>query len=138
MEKFKFLDHPTDLKIQAFGTTEEELFTTAALGLMNFLYPKHVSIEDYETKEKIRIKSSNLKALMVDWLSELLYLSDDRDVCYNRFDFDKATETEIVAVAFGRRVRSKENIKAVTYNDLAIEHIGGRWKATIRFELKSR
>lgn len=133
--RFKFLDHPADLKIQVFGQNLQELFINAALGMMTFLYPKNVGIKEHETKEKIRIKSGDKKALLVDWLSELLYLSDTKNVCYNDFHFDKLTENELTATAYGRRVHAKEDIKAVTDRGLEIKKTEKGWEVIIIFDI---
>jgi len=136
MEKFVFRDHPTDLKVQAFGQNEAELFANAALGMMTFLYPKRVYLQNRERREQIVLRAEDIRGLLIDWLSELLNLSDANDTCYNIYDIKKINNKEISATVYGRRFRSKENIKAVTYHELMIEQIGGRWKATVRFDLK--
>jgi len=136
MEKFIFRNHPTDLKMQAFGKTEADLLSNAALGMMYFLYPKYFNIKESERKEKISVKAENIQNLLVQWLSEILELSNINDTCYNIFDISQADDTSIKATIFGKRIRSRENIKAVTYHELSVEHIGGRWKATVRFNLK--
>ena len=133
--KFKFLDHPADLKVQVFGKDLPDLFTNAALGMMTFLYPKQVEIQERETKENIRIRANDVKALLVDWLSELLYFSDTKNVCYNDFYFEKLTENELVVTAYGRRVRAKEDIKAVTYHGLKVKQTEDGWEAVILFDI---
>lgn len=133
--KFNFLDHPKNLKIQAFGKDEEELFSNMALGMMTFLYPKQIEIKDHETKEKIRLKADNLKDLLIDWLSSLLYSSDDKNICYNDFHFDKLTEEEVVATAYGRRVKAKEDIKSVIKHDLEIEQTEHGFEAIVSFDI---
>jgi len=135
MKNFKFLDHPDDLKIQAFGKNQEELFINAAMAMMTFLYPKQVEIKEHETKEKIRLKSPDIKTLLADWLAEILYLSDTKDVCYNDFHFDKSKEDELVAVAYGRRVKAKENIKDVIGHSLKIKKTEDSWEAIILFDI---
>jgi len=134
-EKFKFLDHPSDLKIQAFGKDRTELFSNAALAMMTFLYPKQVEIKNHETKTEIRLQAKDSKALLVDFLSELLYLSDSNDVCYNQLHFKKLDETFLIATAYGRRVRAKEDIKAVTYHNLEIKKNPDGFEAMILFDL---
>ncbi len=134
-KKFEFLDHPADLRIRAFGQNLEELFSNAALGMMTFLYPKKVDIKANETKENIKLKAKDLKALLVDWLSELLYLSDTKDCCYNEFNFDKLTEDELEATTYGRRVKAKEDIKAVTHHGLEVKQTNNGWEATIIFDI---
>jgi len=135
MKNFRFLDHPADLKIQAFGQNQEELFINAALAMMTFLYPKQVEMKEHEAKEKIRLKSTDIKALLVDWLAELLELSNEKDVCYNDFHFDKLEEDELVAIAYGRRVKAKEDIKGVIDHNLKIEKTEQGWQAVILFDI---
>ena len=94
-----------------------------------------VRIFEHETKEKVQLKSSDQKALLVDWLSELLYLSDTKDVCYNKFDFEELTDEKLVAIAYGRRVKAKEDIKAVTYHGLEIKKTEEGWQAVILFDI---
>ncbi len=133
--KFIFLDHPSDLKIQAFGQDLPELFANAALAMMTFLYPTNVEFKEFETKEETRLRAKDLKALLVDWLSELLYLSDTNNTCYNNFNFEKLTETELIAIAFGRRFKAKQDIKAVTYHGLEIEKTKEGFQAIILFDI---
>ena len=134
-KKIIFLDHPADLKIKVFGTDLADLFINAAYGMMSYLYPKQAKIKDHEAKEKIRLKAGDIEDLLVDWLSELLYLSDTRDLCFNDFHFDKINENELEAVAFGRRVRAKEDIKAVTDHGLEIKQGELGWEAIILFDI---
>lgn len=135
-EKFKFLDHPADLKIQAFGQDLPELFNNAALAMMTFLYSeKAVKDKNSKAKEKIKLAAKDLKALLVDWLSELLYLSDSNDFCYNNFDFKKLTEQQLVATVYGKKARAIKDIKAVTYHDLEINQTKDGILATILFDI---
>ena len=134
-KKFIFLDHPVNLKIQAFGKNLEELFTNAALGMMTFLYPKKVIFKEHEVKVKIKLKAGNSKELLVDWLSEILDLSDSKDCCYNDFDFDKLDEDELIAEIFGRRVQAKQDIKGINNRDLKLEQTKDGWQAIITFNI---
>jgi tRNA-splicing ligase RtcB (3'-phosphate/5'-hydroxy nucleic acid ligase) len=70
---FEFLDHPGDLKCRARGRDLEGLFAAAAAGMMAFLFGSGIaSLKAYRT-ETIEIEASDRDALLVDWLSELLY-----------------------------------------------------------------
>ena len=133
--KFKFLDHPADLRIQADGKTIEDIFTNMASGMMSFLYPKNFGIKEHETKKKINIHSKNKKTLLIDWLSELLILSDTKDVCYNDYVIDILTETQIKATIYGRRVHAKEDIKAVTHHDLEFTNTDYGYRAIVVFDI---
>lgn len=112
MPKFEFLDHPLDLKIKAYGRNIQELFSNCGLAVMTYMYPRDVEIQNSETKAKIRIKAGDEKELLIDWLSEILSLSNEKDVCYNNFCFNKFNEEELVADIWGRRVKAKESLQS--------------------------
>ena len=60
-------------------------------------------------------------ALLVDFLSEILYQSQINKEIYNNVKFNKFTITELEAEIFGQKVeRFGEDIKAVTYHNLDI------------------
>ena len=103
--------------------------------MMTFLYPRQVDVKGNEIKEKIRLKSAGLKSLLVDWLTELLYLSDAEKACCSEFYFEKLNEDELVATVYGRRVRAKEDIKAIISHELKIEKGENNWQAIISFRI---
>ncbi len=91
------------------------------------------------TKSEIReidIESIDLGALLVDFLSEVLYLIQTNKEIYSDAKFLKLTDSKIEAEILGQKVeRFKEDIKAVTYYDLQLEKIHGGWQAVILFDI---
>src|SRR3989344_9396794 len=136
MEKYEILEHKADLKIRVFGKTKEELFLNAMLGMEDCLksLPAEASAKAGEIR-KIKIKSPDLPALLVDFLSEVLYLIQTNKEIYDKVDFEKFGDTELEAEISGKAVeRFGEDIKAVTYHGLEIKQIkNGLWLATILF-----
>lgn len=132
--KYKILEHPADLKIQVFGKDLKELFSNAALGMANFQF-EIKSKSEKGKRDIVDIKSTDLKALLIDWLSELLYLSDTNNLAYIKFDIKKLTETELEAEVQGFPGEPKDDIKAVTYHGLEIKKVGERWEAIILFDI---
>ena len=136
MEKFEILEHKADLKIRAFGKTKEELFLNMFLGMEESMRAELKKPEE-KTKRKIKIKSLDLPALLVDFLSEVLYLNQVNKEIYNDVKFTKFSDTEIEGELFGRKVeRFGEDIKAVTYHGLDIrQEEDGGWEATVLFDI---
>lgn len=135
MEKYKILEHTADLKIEVYGETKKELFSNALLAMTNGFRPR---IRNKESGiRNIRIKSSDLEILLVDFLSEALYLIQTNREIYNKVDFKKFSDTELEAELFGQKVEKfDEDIKAVTYHDLNIrQKKDGFWTATILFDI---
>jgi len=134
-KKYEILEHKADLKIRVFGKTKEELFSNALLGMTESLKPDVKS--DEEITRQIKINSPDLPALLVDFLSEVLYLIQTNKEIYNNVKFKKITNTEIEAELFGQKVeRFGEDIKAVTYHQLDIHRKeDGTWEATVLFDI---
>jgi SHS2 domain-containing protein len=136
MKKFEILEHKADLKIRVFGKTKEELFENAMLGMFEAAkYQKKLKIQI--SKLKIQIKSIDLFSLLVDFLSEILYLVETKKLVFEKVEFKKFTENEIEATLIGKPLkRMGVHIKGVTYHDLDIhQEKDGSWQATILFDI---
>jgi len=133
-KKYEILEHKADLKIRAFGKKKEELFLNMLTGLMENLRPEGIGKKE---KREIKIDSQDLETLLVDFLSEVLYLSQVNKEIYNNIKFKKFTNTELEGELIGQKVgRFGEDIKAVTYYDLDVhQKEDGAWEATVLFDI---
>jgi SHS2 domain-containing protein len=136
MKKYEILEHTADLKIRVFGKKKEELFLNALFGMEDCLRPELKKTKG-KRKRKIIIKSTDLPALLVDFLSEALYLIQFHKEIYNEVKFVKFSDNELKVELFGQRVeRFGEDIKAVTYHGLNIkQREDGTWEATLLFDI---
>lgn len=146
IKEFEIIPHTADLKIRAFGITFEELFKNAMKGMFSSIKPYGPQIR-YEndmpiitkltSEHKIEIRSDNKESLLVDFLSECLYLSDVHNEAYFDAQFSILNDTELEGYIYGVKIDGFEvvEIKAVTYNDLSIDNIDSTWQATIVFDI---
>ncbi|RLC40091.1 MAG: hypothetical protein DRH33_01070 [Candidatus Nealsonbacteria bacterium] len=134
MKKYEILEHKADLKIRAFGKTKEELFSNMLLAMTE---SQKAAILPQEVKRDFRIKSLDPPSLLVDFLSEVLYLSQVNKEVYKEVKFKEFTNNEIKGELIGQKVESfGEDIKAVTYHDLDIhQENNGVWQATVLFDI---
>jgi len=133
-KEYKILDHPSDVRVQAFGKTKEELFLHATEGMNEVLKLK--ILDKKSDKREIKVKSVDLNALLVDFLSEVLYRVQTNKEVYNEVKFTKFSDIELGGELFGNKVESfGEDIKAVTYHDLKIEQKNGLYEATVLFDI---
>jgi len=133
MENYKILPHPSDVRVQAFGETKEELFLNAMLGMNEILKP---TLLKKKAIQRIAVNSYDLNALLVDFLSEVLYLSQVNKEIYNDIRFNRFGDKELTGDLFGNKIKSfGEDIKAVTYHDLKIEQKNGLFQAIILFDI---
>lgn len=131
---YKILDHPSDVRVQAFGKTKEELFLHSLEG-MNEILKLKILDKKLENRE-IKVKSVDANALLVDFLSEVLYRIQTNKEVYNEIKFTKFSDTELEAELIGNKVESfGEDIKAVTYHNLKIEQKNGLFETIILFDI---
>ena len=135
MKKYEILEHKADLKIRAFGKDKKELFSNMLLAMAESQKPEIKGKQ--KNKRQIKIKSLDLAALLVDYLSEALYLSQVNKEIYFDINFKKFSNTEIEGELIGQKVaRFGEDIKAVTYHSLDIHQKKDKtWEATILFDI---
>lgn len=135
MKKYEILEHTADLKMRAFGRTKEELFLNMLLGMTDSL---RAEIKKQKSKiKKIKIKSLDLNNLLVDFLSEALYLTQINREIYTKINFKKFTDIKLEGELIGQKVeRFSEDIKAVTYHDLDVrQRKDGTWEAIVLFDI---
>jgi SHS2 domain-containing protein len=131
---FEFLDHPGDLKLRAWGRDLEELFANAARGMMTFLFGSSIATAQPYRTETIEIEARDREALLVDWLSELLYRATSEYQAFMGLRMHELTETKLKATVAAVAAEAVEDIKAVTHHELSIRGGEGGWEATIVFD----
>ena len=134
LKKYEILEHKADLKIRAFGNDKKELFLNTMVGM--FEGARYES-EGEEIKRKIKISSLDLPSLLVDFLSEVLYLCEVNKEVYHKVLFKNLTEKELEGILIGKPLkRMGVYIKAVTYHDLDIRQRKDKtWEVTILFDI---
>lgn len=133
-KKFEILSHLADVKIQIFGKNEKELFLNALLVMAEI---QKGEIFGEKKKRQITVQSVDLNGLLVDFLNEVLYLSQVNKEIYSDIEFEKLSDKELKGTLFGQKVKSfGEDIKAVTYHDLKIEQKEDKsWTAVVIFDI---
>ena len=123
---YEFFDHTGDLGVRLRGATRAELFAAAAAALTAALVdPATVRPAD---RRDVDLTAPTDDGLLVDWLSELLYLFEVHDLLVASAEVTVDREAErwrlhatIDADRFDpARHRIKLLIKGVTYHRLAI------------------
>jgi SHS2 domain-containing protein len=137
-KKYEYLEHTADIKFLAYGNTLEEVFENAALAMFNVIID--TGKVSGETAREVILTSPDLESLLVDWLSELLYLFEVDEIVFWKFRVEKIKgengEYSIRALASGEKYYPESHpfeteIKAVTYNQLELKECEGGWKAQV-------
>lgn len=127
--QYEELDHTADWAFRAFGTDLKELFQNAAYAL--FALEGALDAQSTLTRE-IHAQGIDREALLVNWLSELLFLQETQRETYQKFEITKLSDTALTATIHGAHTQpATKFIKAVTYHDLKIEQTEKGWEATV-------
>ncbi|MFQ5967886.1 MAG: archease [Acidimicrobiia bacterium] len=133
---YRVIAHTADTGIEASGTTIEELFVNAARGMFSLMYePADITMEPLP----VRATGATVEDLLVDWLSELLFVSESKEVAFSRFavlDLSHGTLSgEASGVPYGSARLSGPPIKAVTYHQLELAETDEGWHARVIFDV---
>src|SRR5262245_5970538 len=132
---YELLEHPADVKLRARGATLEELFANAAAGMMAFLFGENIAGARAEPTEQIEVSARDREALLVDFLSELLYRATSEYRAYVDVRVSGITDRRLVAMAGIVPARARDDIKAVTHHELMVRKDEAGWEATVVFDL---
>lgn len=138
MGRFEILEHTADTGIRACARSAEETLISAALGMFSILTdPDRV---DPVREIEVEVDAPDREALLHDWLEELLFQSQTRNMLFSRFEVQRLEETHLSAVAYGESLDSdkhplKLEIKAVTYHRLKFGPAKAGWEATVIFDV---
>ncbi len=131
--RFEEVEHMADAALRVFGADWNALLANAAVGMFSLIADWNDA--PLSVEREIHLRSADSETLLVDWLSELLYLHEMEGVVYVDFDIVHATAHTLQAVARGTsQWRPQTAVKAVTFNDLRITKTEAGYVATIVFD----
>ncbi len=133
MKRFEEIPHTADWSFRAFGKDVTELFENAAFAMFALQGGlKCVSDRATETARAVEASGIDYEALLVNWLSELLYLQESHHEIYHRFRIDELSPSKLRAQVFGTPYRKLDKlVKAVTYHNLEIKQMPNGWEAIV-------
>lgn len=133
-KKFKILDHLADLKIRAWGKNLPEVFINMATGMLQA--QKHHFSKPTRAEREITVSSTDKHSLLIDFLSEILYLSAVNKEVYPQINITQFSETKLKAKLQAVKVNQFDlEIKAVTYGQGEVKKIKDGWEAIVIFDI---
>ena len=135
---FEILEHTADIGFRARGRTKAEMFASAALALESVA----VEIDGArpQTPYPLAVTGEDDESLLVNWLSEVLYYLDGRQVVIGRFEIDEISSTVVRGQGWGEprdpaRHPPKLVVKGVTYHQLKIAKDAEGWMAEVYLDI---
>ncbi|HET7148693.1 MAG TPA: archease [Candidatus Nitrosopolaris sp.] len=137
MTGFRYLDHMTDVIIEAYGRTLEEAFANSAQALVNTMFELSDVIPD--TEFSVYAEGHDLKSLLYNWLEKVMLImlidnilvSDSTVIisgCNGMYSINAVAKGEHIDL---KRHHYKIEIKAITYHEMQIKQ--SCEEVTIRF-----
>ncbi len=83
-KKFRYLDHMTDLIVESYGNTLEELFENSAIGLVNAMF--ETSKVDLTASIKIIAEGHDFKSLLYNWIEKIILAIYIDRIIITKFD----------------------------------------------------
>lgn len=138
MKRFKVLDHTADIGLIVYGEDLKALFENAGEAFFHLV--TDLRKVRSRTERRIEIRGEILERLMVDWLTELLYLHDVENLLFKKFKVESIGEAGLKAMVKGEPFQEgvhviKTEVKAVTYHRIEVRKENGGWRAQIIFDL---
>jgi SHS2 domain-containing protein len=140
--KYTFLDHTADIAVDVESTTLNELFTGAAIAWRESICDD--LSEKHDQKKKIELSEQSLEILLVSFLNELNFIFQSESWMMGSVNsiniFKKDSVWHLRATIFGgvfnrRELKLKAEIKAVTYHQMEIKEINGKYSTRIVFDI---
>ncbi len=140
-KKYELVDHTADLEIKVYGKDLEELLKNCSAAMMDVI----CDLNTIELKNQYSVSSSgnSEEELLVNLLQELLYLHEVKKLLFCKFEFkinDNIKNREVEGNVWGEEIDFSRHdllndIKAVTYSDLKVEHENGKLSVKITFDI---
>lgn len=139
MKLYKLIDHTADLGIEVTGRTKRELFTKAALSLMDIVVERKGTGAGVKEKA-LNVEGSDPADLLINFLREVLYLFNGEALIIGKCEItmcgNKKLDARLLLEPYNKKKNVlKTEIKAVTYHGLSVERIKNGWKARIIFDV---
>ena len=132
------LDHTADYMVEVSASSLSELFGEAARALFETI----TDLETVRPREEVSlsVEAGDMEELLVSWLTELLFLYENGQWLFCRFEPRVVDDKRLEAKAWGEKLDPDRHpidreVKAVTYHRMAVVREGGLFKTTIVFDV---
>ena len=124
MKTYELIDHTADVGVKAYGANLSGAFEHAAKAMFDII-TDNSEIENTGQYDII-LEAPDLEQLLVDWLSELLFLNSANNLVFGFFKVElDEKKKQLTARVFGEKFTLSKHkigseIKAVTYHMLEV------------------
>lgn len=132
---FEILEHTADVGVRSWGPSLEEAFRRSTLGLLDIIGVWRPGAGE---RIPIEVEGRDPGALLVDWLSEVLYLQEVRDPVITAVEVSTVQEGRAAGwVELAERPGDIEGtaVKAITFHQLDVSRDEHGWTTTVYVDI---
>ncbi len=138
MAEYELLEHTADTGFRVRAGSLEELFARAAEALVSIAVD--TASADARERRTLECAGEPVEELLVNWLSEVLWLLEGDRFVPARFEELSVTEGAARGAVWGEPRDDERHpprivVKAVTYHQLAIRAHNGGWEAEVFLDI---
>jgi SHS2 domain-containing protein len=126
--RHRSVEHVGEVELELEAADEAGIFE-AALAAFAELVAADAAGEP--ARHEIELAAGDRALLLVDWLSELVFLAEVEEFVPERVAAFELAGNGVRATVAGRRDRPRHLVKAVTLNDLEFEQHEGAWHGRV-------
>jgi SHS2 domain-containing protein len=140
MGRVETFDHTADVGLRVFGSDWNDLFQTAAEGVLDYVVTNRAEVRP-ELEETIQIEAESASDLLVRWLNELIFRCETEHRLYSHFKVDVSPDgTSLIALIKGEAIDRGRHIldhevKAVTHHAVSLEKQSEGWVAEVILDI---
>lgn len=123
----RFVAHTAEVQLEIEAASEEGVFADAALAFAELAG----GVGAEPATREVRLEAADRATLLVDWLSELVFLADTDGFVADRVVELELGEGSLRATLAGRVGTPRQLVKAATYHDLVLDRRGDGWFARV-------
>ncbi len=136
---FEIVSHTADIAVVVRGQDMQDLFRNAARALTSVLVGDQMEI-GHGVERTVNLDSTDVDALLIDWLNELVFYADAEQLVFSDFHFDDVQDGHLSVVCWGERLEASRNlfireVKAATYHGSHISQTDNGYTARIVFDV---
>ena len=138
VKNYEPLEHTADLGIRVWGAGLKELFINSASAMYELIVD--INLVKPSLSVGVKAEALDMDELLRNWLSELLYYFNVKEILFREFLIKELGDKNIVSVARGEKIDLKKHdlrheIKAVTFHRLKIEKKDNLFSTEIIFDV---
>jgi len=134
VKNYELIEHTADIGIRVKGGDLKGLFRNAALAMFEILAKQIKPAQKNSEKINLKQKADNPEELFINWLNELLSLSDAKGLIFYDFQIKKIGKFSLEATLLGNNIENYKintEIKAATYHELKLKEDKSGWEAEV-------